>query len=120
MTISTLAAAICLLPLAIVLHESLLATTRQGWSILIALALITHVAGQGLVAFAFKALPAATSSAVLLLQPVVAALFAWLLFGEALAPSQIVGGAIVLAGVYLCQLAASDTRPVLPARTTQE
>ena len=102
MIISSLSCAVCLLPLAIASGESLVPLTPRAWAILIALGLITHAAGQGLVAFAFKALPASTSSAVLLLQPIVAAIGSWLLFGEQLTPPQVLGGVIVLMGVYLC------------------
>jgi drug/metabolite transporter (DMT)-like permease len=39
----------------------------------------------------------------LLFQPVMAALFAWLLLAEVLVPLQILGGIIVLAGIYLAR-----------------
>ena len=42
----------------------------------------------------------------LLFQPVMAALFGWLVLGEALAPLQIAGGAIVLAGIYAARRGA--------------
>ena len=48
-----------------------------GWTILLGLALISHAAGQGLIAYALAHLPATFSSVGLLLQPVVAAFFAW-------------------------------------------
>jgi drug/metabolite transporter (DMT)-like permease len=37
----------------------------------------------------------------LLIQPVMATLFAWWLFGEAVGVLQFAGGAIVLAGIWL-------------------
>jgi len=46
---------------------------------------------------------AAFSSVSLLFQPVMAALFAWVLLSEALVPLQMVGGVIVLAGIYLAR-----------------
>ena len=39
----------------------------------------------------------------LLFQPVMAALFAWVLLSEALVPLQILGGLVVLAGIYLAR-----------------
>jgi drug/metabolite transporter (DMT)-like permease len=39
----------------------------------------------------------------LLIQPVMAALFAWVLFGEALGAMQFIGGAVVLAGIWLAR-----------------
>ena len=60
-------------------------------------------AGQGLIAYALAHLPAAFSSVSLLFQPVMAALFAWLLLAEPLVPLQIAGGVVVLAGIYLAR-----------------
>ena len=75
-----------------------------GWaaSSTLALALLTHAGGQGLLVFAIKYFPAFTSSVTLLLQPLVAACLAWILLNEALGPSQMLGGAIVLFGILLC------------------
>jgi drug/metabolite transporter (DMT)-like permease len=67
-----------------------------------ALALITHAGGQGLLVFAMRYFPAFTSSVTLLLQPVVAAAAAWIVFNETLGPWQILGAAIVLLGILLC------------------
>ena len=46
-------------------------------------------------------LPAAFSSVALLLEPLVAAVIAWPLFGEHLGPVEIAGGVLVLAGIYV-------------------
>jgi drug/metabolite transporter (DMT)-like permease len=74
---------------------------------LVGLALISHAAGQGLIAYALAHLPAAFSSVSLLFQPVMAALFAWLLLGEGMVPLQLLGGLIVLAGIYLARRGSS-------------
>lgn len=110
MGVTTLSCAVFLLPAALVMGESLVPTTAIAWVLLLALALVTHAGGQGLLVFAMKYLPATTSSVTLLLQPVVAALGAWLLFSEKLQPWQIVGGCIVLAAIVLCHDAVSRTR----------
>ena len=65
------------------------------------LALIPHIAGQSLIAYGFAHLPAAFSSVSLLLQPVLAAIYAWALLGETVGPAQMLGGLVVLAGIYL-------------------
>ena len=54
-------------------------------------------------AYAFAHLPASLSSVSLLIQPVMASLFAWRLFGEAIGVTQFVGGAIVLAGIWIAR-----------------
>ena len=77
--------------------------SASGWLILVGLAWISHARGQGLIAYALAHLPAAFSSVSLLFQPVMAAFFAWLLLAEPLAPLQIAGGVVVLAGIYLAR-----------------
>ncbi len=62
---------------------------------------MSHAAGQGLITYALAHLPAAFSSVSVLFQPVMAAVFAWVLLGEPLAPQQIAGGGVVLLGIYL-------------------
>jgi drug/metabolite transporter (DMT)-like permease len=92
-----------LLPIALATGERMLPATATGWLDLFGLALISHAAGQGLIAYALAHLPAAFSSVSLLLQPVMAALFAWLVLAEPLGPLQLAGGAVVLAGIYLAR-----------------
>jgi drug/metabolite transporter (DMT)-like permease len=52
-------------------------------------------------------LPASFSSATLLVQPVAAAGFAWVLLGERFGLQQAIGGLIVLGGILLCRLSLS-------------
>jgi drug/metabolite transporter (DMT)-like permease len=99
---STLTAAI-LLPVALAAGEPMLPHTAYGWTILLGLALISHAAGQGLIAYALAHLPATFSSVGLLLQPVIAAFFAWVLLGEPLVALQVAGGFVVLLGIYLAR-----------------
>lgn len=103
MAVTTTITALFLLPAALASGETMLPISAYGWWILIGLALISHAAGQGLIAYALAHLPAAFSSVSLLFQPVMAALFAWLLLSESLVPLQMVGGLIVLAGIYLAR-----------------
>ncbi|MGH8772828.1 MAG: EamA family transporter, partial [Burkholderiales bacterium] len=83
--------------------QPFLPQSAHGWAVLVGLALVTQILGQGLIAYAFAHLPASLSSLSLLIQPVTAAIFAWALFGEAIGPIQFVGGAIVLAGIWLAR-----------------
>ena len=100
---STTITAIVLLPLALIAPLPFLPAAAAGWWVLAGLALVTQVLGQGLIAYAFAHLPASLSAVSLLLQPVMAALFAWALFAEAIGPAQFAGGAIVLAGIWLAR-----------------
>ena len=100
---STTITAIALLPVALASPQPFLPQGAGGWMVLVALALVTQVLGQGLIAYAFAHLPASLSAVSLLVQPVMAAIFAWALFGEAIGPVQFVGGAVVLAGIWLAK-----------------
>ena len=68
---------------------------------------MSQVAGQGLIAWGMAHLPAAFSSVSLLVQPVAAAVLAWLLLAERFGALQALGGAIVIAGIVTCRLAMS-------------
>lgn len=103
MAVTTTLTAIVLFPVALATGEPMLPQSARGWWILVGLALVSHAAGQGLIAYALAHLPAAFSSVSLLFQPVMAALFAWLLLSEPLVPLQIAGGLVVLAGIYLAR-----------------
>jgi len=97
--------AVILLPIAWFSGEQLLPATAHGWWILIGLALVSQVAGQSLIAYAMAHLPATFSSVALLFQPVMATLFAWVLFGETLTPTAIGGGVMVLIGIRIAHQA---------------
>lgn len=105
---STLATAVVLLPLVLMLGEPLWPQSWRGWAVLLGLALVSHCAGQGLIAYGMAHVSAAMSSVSLLVQPVAAALFAWLLLAEPLGFQQALGGAVVLTGVWICKTAAKN------------
>jgi drug/metabolite transporter (DMT)-like permease len=103
MFVSGTACAAALLPVALLMGETLLPQSLTGWLVLAGLAVVCQFAGQSLIAWAVAHLSASFSSVSLLLQPVAAAGFAWLLFGEALAVLQWFGAAAVLAGIWLAR-----------------
>jgi drug/metabolite transporter (DMT)-like permease len=108
MAVTTTITALILLPVAVASGEALLPEAAPGWLKLIGLAWISHAAGQGLIAYALAHLPAGFSSVGLLFQPVMAALFAWMLLGEPVVALQFAGGAVVLAGIYLARRGSSQ------------
>jgi drug/metabolite transporter (DMT)-like permease len=107
MAVTTTVTSILLLPAALASGEQLFPTSFYGWMVLLGLAWISHAGGQGLIAYALAHLPAAFSSVSLLLQPVMATLFAWLILAEPVAALQVAGGAIVLLGIYLARRGSS-------------
>jgi drug/metabolite transporter (DMT)-like permease len=103
MAVTTTLTALMLLPIALATGEQMLPVSQAGWLKLVGIALISHACGQGLIAYALAHLPASFSSVSLLLQPVMAGVFAWVLLGEPLVALQVAGGAVVLAGIYLAR-----------------
>lgn len=93
--------ALILLPIMLLSGEQQLPATLYGGLMLLGLAWLSHAGGQGLIAQAMAGLPATFSSVSLLWQPVVAALLAWGLLDEALSVWQMLGGLIVLVGIFV-------------------
>ncbi len=111
MTWAAVSASATLLLAALASGEQMLPNTPAGWTSLLALAFISHVAGQGLIAYAFGHLPASFGSLSLLLQPLIAAMIAWAWFAESLSPMQIIGGAVMLTGIVAANRSQSAPRP---------
>jgi drug/metabolite transporter (DMT)-like permease len=105
---TSLAAAPILLLVAWLSGEVLLPFTTRGWLILLGLAMVSQVVGQGLIAFAFRHLPASFSALSLLIQPVAAAGMAWLWLSEPLSSIQALGGIVVLAGITVASRSARE------------
>jgi drug/metabolite transporter (DMT)-like permease len=103
MFFTTLVFTLALLPIA--LTQPFAPQTLQGWAIVAGLALCAQVIGQSSIAYALAHLPATFGSLGLYLQPLIAAIYAQLLLGEALRPVQIVGGIIVLMAIALARRA---------------
>jgi drug/metabolite transporter (DMT)-like permease len=101
MAASTTVTAIALLPFALLSSGAFWPAQLAGWLPLIALAFVAQIAGQTVIAYAFAHLPASLSSVSLLIQPLTAAIAAWVLFAEKLGPLQTAGGVLLLSGIYL-------------------
>ncbi|GAB6885021.1 MULTISPECIES: DMT family transporter [Streptococcus] len=75
---------------------------------LLALALVSQILGQGLLAYCLGKVNASLSSLITLSQPVVAALYAWVIFQEHLNLQSIIAIIITLTGVYLAKTQTSN------------
>ena len=104
---TSLVSGTCLFVVSIASGWELLPADLNNWLIVLALAIICHVIGQSLIAKALAHLPTTVASFGLLLQPVSAAILAWLLFQEALSAIQILGGVFVMCGIMLSNRAFS-------------
>jgi drug/metabolite transporter (DMT)-like permease len=90
---------------ALMIGQKILPDTAHGWGLLIGLALIAQVLGQGLIAYALARLPASFSSVGLSVQPLATSVYAAALLGERLTLVQVAGGVIVLAAILLAHRA---------------
>jgi len=66
----------------------------------ISLSLISHCLGQGLLTFSLSHFTSAFVSVILLIVPAIAAILAWMLFGEALSIPNLLAFTVVLVGIY--------------------
>lgn len=112
---ATLAAAVVVLPVGALLGELELRTSAEAFAWLVLLALSSQVLGWLLITLALPQVPAALSSVVLTLQPVMAVVFAMLLVDEDPSPVQLAGIAVVLAGILLATLGPRGRREERPA-----
>ena len=105
MAASTFASSIALAIVGVAEGDSFLPTDPRAWWALVGLAVVSQVLGQSFIAYGVAHLPASFSSVTLLVQPVAAACLAWVLLGERLGPTQILGGAVVLTGILIVRRA---------------
>jgi drug/metabolite transporter (DMT)-like permease len=85
------------------LENAWLPATLGGVTALVLMAWVSHIGGQGLLAYALGHLSAAFSSLVIFLEALAAALFGFLFFGETLGPLELVGGAGILLGIWIAR-----------------
>lgn len=85
----------------VVLEQPLTGYPAHTYWSLIGVALITQVGAYLSINYALGHLPASIVSPTLLGQPVLTALLAVPLLGQPLSPAQIIGGVVVLAGIWI-------------------
>jgi len=74
-------------------------------------ALVSQIGGYFMISYALGHLPASLVSPTMIAQPVLTAVLAIPLAGEALSTEQILGGTAVLAGIYLVNTAQKKKKP---------
>ena len=99
----SLITAAILFGIAILAEPHVLPASLEGAVVLVALALISHTGGQGLLSIALGRLPAVFSSLVIFLEAIAAAGFAWAILGEAVTLVQALGGLFIVAGIWIAR-----------------
>ena len=108
--ICSLSSTVLLLLLSLATRSALTGYPLRTYLIFLAAALLPQLAGYLCLGYALGHLPASIVSPTMLGQPVMTALLAIPLLGEALQPSQWIGGLVVLAGIFLIHR-SRETRP---------
>ena len=101
MTLSVVSCIGSLFPMSLLLGVRLTGYSHQTWLALVGLGLVSQLGGWLAISYALGHLSAAPVSVGLLGQAVVTALLSMPLLGEYLNMNQVIGGVLVLAGIYL-------------------
>jgi drug/metabolite transporter (DMT)-like permease len=101
LALSSTASAAALFLVALLTHTSLRIPSAESWAAVLGLALVCQLVGYFSLTYALGHLPATVTSIILLAVAPLTALFALILFGERMTPIQLLGGALVLLGVWL-------------------
>ncbi len=99
-----------LLPVLPLFEDRLLPYTWMGWFFIIFQALFCQVFGQALVAYSLSKLSSGVVAVTLLLEPLLASFFAWVIFNEKVTFSDWVAFAVILCGIYLAQSSQSAVK----------
>ena len=81
-----------------------------GWGTMLMLAIGPTLGGYGLYTVSLTHLPTSTANLIVTLEPAMTAALAFFFLGERLTASQLVGGAVVLAGVFLLRISERKAR----------
>jgi len=95
------AASLTLAPAALLAGQPLWGFSGETWLWLAAITIGPQILGHTVFNWALKYVDASLISGTILAEPVVAALLAWLLLTEKPGFATVLGGAVVLAGLYL-------------------
>ncbi len=101
LSISTFSASVTVGILILFTDYSFIGYSDKTWIIYLFYGVVVHVGGWTLINYSQGYLKATTVSPTLLGQPVLTAIFAFLILGESLTAWQIIGGLIVFAGIFI-------------------
>ena len=116
---ATLASAICVIPVGLVLGNLDFTPSLEATAWLIVLALTSQVVGWLLITVSLGRLPTALTSVLLTLQPLLAVVFAALIVDERPSPLQLLGAAAILCGLLIAST-GSRQKAKAPLETVPE
>ena len=112
--------AMFMLPVVLIFDEQIFPISWTGWLVIISLAVICEAVGHGLVVYSLKHFSASFVSLVLLLDPIVAAILAWIFFAEQLSLLNLVGFAVIMQGIYLAKTGKGADKLSTTTKVTAE
>jgi drug/metabolite transporter (DMT)-like permease len=98
---------ILIFPLVVITEYQIFPSSWQGWLAVIALAVICQAFGQGLLINSLGKLSSGFVAIFLLLEPVITAILAWIIFSESLSLLNWLAFCVVLVGIYLAKSSPS-------------
>ncbi|MBD2150942.1 DMT family transporter [Pseudanabaena sp. FACHB-1277] len=114
------------LPLILLHQEQFFPASWSGWLAVFGLAVICEALGHGLTVYSLKHFSSTFILIVFLLDPVIAAILAWVLFDESLSLINWLGFTVIIGGIYLAktgkgsdkqvEVKPSETNSPLPAQ----
>lgn len=103
---------IFLLPVAVFFENGLLPTSMFGFLILFSVACVSHLGGQGLIAVSLGKIPLRVSALIVLLQPIIAGVISFLVFGESMTVIENIGFSMILSGTYIAKTSKQNRRKI--------
>lgn len=97
-------------PVLALAEERLFPHSWMGWFFVILQALLCQVLGQGLLAYSLSKLSSGFVAVTLLFEPVLASIFAWVIFSERLGFFDLVAFVVILSGIYVAQSSQSAVK----------
>lgn len=101
MAYASIGCLITLLPVGLIIEGAYIPITFADFYPLLGLALLSQILGQGGLSYCLGKIKASYASLLVLTQPIISALYAYIIFGESLSSLEIISMFVVLFGLYL-------------------
>ncbi|MEH1793722.1 DMT family transporter [Nostoc sp.] len=90
-----------MIPVVLIFEKQVFPVSLSGWLVVFALAAICEALGHGLIVYSLKTFSSGFISLLLLLNPLIVAILAWIVFSEKLSIFNLLGLVLILGGIYL-------------------
>ncbi|NEO17744.1 MULTISPECIES: DMT family transporter [unclassified Moorena] len=107
-----------MIPVVLIFSDQIFPISWSVWLAVISLAVVSEAVGHGLVVYSLKNFSSGFVSLVLLLDPIVGAILAWILFSESLSILNILAFAVIIEGIYLAKTGKGADKPSIKEQNT--